>query len=144
MSRFLVLLTDAFLGSQKISDRVAAIAELHSARDAALVDGLQVGGLDSRRFGEGGSENGDRADCARGWRAERLGRAQANAAAAPARFRQLELELEDSKEAPRHRLAGSVSSSELEDDDTKCDRMDVDVSPPPPPRLAELDSPAGR
>ena len=122
-----------FSGSQKISDREAEIAELRATRDAALVDELEVSDSSVNSGTEEGDDGGDRADRARQKAERRRVKAQAKADVAAARLRQLE-------EAPRAGRGGSVASSE--DDDAMWDYMDIDMVLPP--RLADLDSPAGR
>lgn len=125
--------TPFFPGSQKISDREAEIAELRATRDTALVDELEVSDSSANSEAEEGDDGGDSADRARQKAERRRVKAQAKADAAAARLRQLE-------EAPRPDRGGSVASSE--DDDAMWDYMDIDMVLPP--RLADLDSPAGR
>ncbi|KAI0766129.1 hypothetical protein BD413DRAFT_571558 [Trametes elegans] len=116
---------------QTISDREAAIAELRATRDAALDGELVVSDSSATPEPEEGME-GDDADRAQLRAARRRAKALAKAEAASARLRQLE-------GATGGRSASLPSS---EDDDAMWDGMDGDVAIPP--KLADLDSPAGR
>ncbi|KAI1790221.1 hypothetical protein LXA43DRAFT_1017043 [Ganoderma leucocontextum] len=118
---------------QKISEREAEIAELRATRDAALEGELEVSDSSANSEMEEGDDGGDSADRERQKAERRRAKATRKAEAAAARLRQLE-------EAPRPGRAGSMASSE--DDDAMWDYMDIDMVLPP--RLADLDSSAGR
>ncbi|OJT02938.1 hypothetical protein TRAPUB_6477 [Trametes pubescens] len=116
---------------QKIAEREAAIAELRATRDAALEGQLVVSDSSATPEPEEGAEGGEDADRAHHRAERRRAKAMAKAEAATARLRQLE---------GAHGRSASTPSSE--DDDAMWDYIDVDVAAPP--KLADLDSPAGR
>ncbi|RPD64078.1 hypothetical protein L227DRAFT_571646 [Lentinus tigrinus ALCF2SS1-6] len=117
---------------QKISDREAEIGELRATRDAALEGDLEV----SDSGGSPDPDDSDDPDSERQRAERRRAKAMAKAEAATARLRQLE--------GARLGLGrgASAPSPSSEDDDAMWDYMDADMVLPP--RLAELDSPAGR
>ncbi|KAI0630482.1 hypothetical protein C8Q77DRAFT_1219460 [Trametes polyzona] len=115
---------------QKISEREAAIAELRATRDAALEGELVVSDSSATPEPEEGAEV-DEADRERLRAERRRAKALAVAQAASAQLRQLQ-----------GAQARSASTPSSEDDDAMWDYVDVDVAVPP--KLADLDSPAGR
>ncbi|KAI0358176.1 hypothetical protein OH77DRAFT_1421476 [Trametes cingulata] len=116
---------------QKISDREAAVAELRATRHAALEDELISDSTASPEPEEG--PEGDDADRAQVRAERRRAKAMAlgDAGAGTGRLRY-----------PEGTNGRSASAPSSEDDDAMWDYIDVDVARPP--KLADLDSPAGR
>ncbi|KAI0675646.1 hypothetical protein C8Q78DRAFT_1005757 [Trametes maxima] len=115
---------------QKISDRDAAVAELRASRDASI-EGEPVSDSSSTPDPDAEADEVDELDQEHLHLERRRAKALAKAEAVSARQRQLE--------GANGRSASAPSS---EDDDAMWDYMDVEVAPAP--KLADLDSPAGR